>query len=345
MIESLQDKRVALIGGAGFIGHNLALGLADEGCHVEIVDNLQVNNLLAFTAADPTIQNRDLSLKILRQRLELLAERGIPIHTQDARDYHALCHTLTEMQPDVIVQLAAVSDANVSNKNPHQTFDHSLRTLENALDNARSKALRVQRFIYFSSSMVYGHFEGGCVDEETPCSPIGVYGALKLAGEHMVRAYHQVFDLPYTIIRPSALYGERCVSRRVGQVFIENALRGVDVEVRGDGNERLDFTYVQDLVDGVILAMQSPDAVNETFNITCGCGRSLRELAQILQEHFPDLTVRYAPRDRLTPVRGTLSIEKARRRIGYEPAWPLERGMERYVQWYKELSGAVCAVG
>ena len=90
---------------------------------------------------------------------------------------------------------------------------------------------KVEHFIYFSSSMVYGHFSETAVIEESSCNPIGIYGALKYGGEKLVIAYNQVFDLPYTIVRPSALYGERCVSRRVGQIFIENALSGKDIKI------------------------------------------------------------------------------------------------------------------
>ena len=97
--------------------------------------------------------------------------------------------------------------------------------------------------------MVYGHFNGKTVTEETPCEPLGIYGALKFSGEKLVIAYNQVFGMNYTIIRPSALYGERCISRRVGQVFIENALRGDAMCVAGDGSDRLDFTYIADLVE------------------------------------------------------------------------------------------------
>lgn len=345
MRRPLAASRIALIGGAGFIGHNLALALAQRGAHVEIVDSLQVNNLLTLASGDPAHGDRELALEIVRQRLNLLRRAGIPLHAQDARDYHALCRILAQINPHVIVHLAAVAHADVSNKDPHSTFDHSLRTLENALDNARSGALRVERFVFFSSSMVYGNFTADCVTEQTPCEPLGVYGALKLAGEHLVRAYHQVFGMPYTIIRPSALYGERCVSRRVVQTFIENALAGREIVVRGDGSEHLDFTYIQDLIDGVIRAIESPAAENETFNITCGQSRSLSELAAVLRTHFPDLAVRYAPRDRLTPRRGTLSIAKAAQRLGYQPRYPLERGVERYIAWYKELAGAACPVG
>src|SRR5262249_4506649 len=150
----------------------------------------------------------------------------------DARDYHALSRIISAAKPDCIVQLAAVAHANRSNKDPFSTFDHSLRTLENALDVARS--LPGVHFIYFSSSMVYGNFHTDAVEEDHPLHPIGIYGALKVAGEKMVIAYNQVFDTQYTIVRPSALYGERCVSRRVGQIFVENALRGEKLRMDGD---------------------------------------------------------------------------------------------------------------
>mgnify|MGYP000845967368 CR=1 FL=1 len=77
--------------------------------------------------------------------------------------------------------------------------------------------------------MVYGNFKQDFVDENSICDPIGIYGALKFSGEKIVIAYNQVFDIPYTIVRPSALYGERCVSRRVGQIFIENAIQNLDI--------------------------------------------------------------------------------------------------------------------
>ena len=79
--------------------------------------------------------------------------------------------------------------------------------------------------------MVYGNFDSEDVKEERPCKPIGIYGTLKYSGELLVKAYSDVFDLPYTIIRPSALYGERCVSRRVGQIFIENAIQNLDISI------------------------------------------------------------------------------------------------------------------
>jgi nucleoside-diphosphate-sugar epimerase len=334
-MESIAGKRIALVGGAGFIGHNLALRLNELGAEASIVDGLEVNNLLSYTALPRDAENRNLYLKMINQRLELINDAEIPLHVLDARDYDALSRTLKEIDPEVVVHLAAVAHAGKSNKDPQSTFGHSLRTLENALDYARTD---VDHFIYFSSSMVYGNFLEPEVSEDHPLDPIGIYGALKLAGEKFVIAYQQVFDLPYTIIRPSALYGPRCVSRRVGQVFIEKALVGAKLQIDGEGDERLDFSYVDDVVDGVVLAIAQKESKNEAFNITAGQSRSLQELVTIVQQHFPEVEVEYVERDKLRPFRGTLRIDKARDVLGYAPQVSLEDGLDRYVSWYRDLT-------
>lgn len=327
-------KRIALVGGAGFIGHALAIELKERGAEVHVIDGMSVNNLLHYTGLPPETPNRNLYIKIIQQRLDKLNAAGVPLVVQDARDYHALSHVLSEIEPEVVVHLAAIAHAGKSNKDPMSTFGHSLRTLENALDYARDQAAH---FVFFSSSMVYGNFLEPEVSEEHPLDPIGIYGALKLAGEKVVIAYKQVFDLDYTIIRPSALYGPGCVSRRVSQIFIESALVGDKLRVDGDGDERLDFSYIDDVVDGVVRAIGHPAARNEAFNITTGAGRQLSELVDIVQEHFPEVDVEYVERDALRPYRGTLSIEKARRMIGYDPQTTLEDGLDRYVAWYRDL--------
>lgn len=329
------SKRIALVGGAGFIGHNLALELAARGHDVHVIDSMSVNNLLSFQSTATDNPNRDFYLKIINERMTLLREARVPVHVQDAREYHNLTAQLNKLKPQVVVLLAAVAHADRSNKDPYSTFDHSLRTLENALDASRGN---VEHFIYFSSSMVYGNFPDGFVTEKTPCEPLGIYGALKFAGEKIVTAYNQVFGLDYTIIRPSALYGERCVSRRVGQIFIENAIRNAEITINGTGEDRLDFTYIQDLVNGVCCVIDNPKSKNEIFNLTYGESRSIAQMADILNKNFPSAKIKYLPKDKLTPDRGTLSVEKAQRIIGYQPQYPLETGFVKYIDWYKSIS-------
>ena len=335
-METVSGKSVCLIGGAGFIGHNLALKLRALGAKVSVIDSFTVNNLVSLTANTDNVPHPELSLGVVNERIKLLKEAAIPLKVQDARDYHELCILINEIKPDIVVQLAAVSHANRSNKSPFNTFDHSFRTLENALDAARGA--KVGHFIYMSSSMVYGPFNGKTVDEETICDPLGIYGALKYAGEKIVIAYNQVFGLPYTIVRPSALYGERCISRRVGQIFIENALMGKHVEIAGDGGDSLDFTYIEDLVAGLVRIMEHKNAKNEIFNLTYGDARTIGQMADILQSQFSELEVKFTTKDNLTPDRGTLSMEKAKDLLGFQPKWNLEAGYPKYIEWYKDWS-------
>ena len=331
---TLKGRRILSIGGAGFIGHNLALNLINLNAKVSIIDGLEVNNITSVLGNSDNLPYPNLAYKVLNERIDLIRKMGINFYVQDARNYHALSNLITKINPQVIIHLAAVSHANRSNKDPYSTFDHSLRTLENALDNAKNK---IEHFIYLSSSMVYGNFKSAKVDETAVCEPLGIYGALKFSGEKMVIAYNQVFDLPYTIIRPSALYGERCISRRVGQIFIENALFEKDISISGDGSESLDFTYIQDLVDGIVKVIKMEKSKNQILNLTYGSARTISDMVEILKEYFPKIKVKKIKKDKLMPKRGTLSVDKAKELIDYKPSWPLDRGYPKYIEWYIDL--------
>ena len=322
-------KKILLIGGCGFIGHNLAIHLK-KNFQVEIVDGLNVNNLFAFNKNDT--ENLEFYRKILLERLSIIEKEKINLNIIDVRNYHDTSYIINQVNPDVVIHLAAVSHANKSIKNPHNTFDHSLRTLENVLDACRKNK---PHLIYMSSSMVYGNFNGKNVSEDDEKNPIDIYGTLKLSGELILKSYARVFDIPYTIIRPSALYGERCVSRRVGQIFIENAIRGNDIIINGSGEEKLDFTYVKDLVMGIESCIKNDKSLNETFNITFGEGRKINDLIQILLEEFPRTKVIRKEKDKFSPERGTLNISKAKKKISYSPNYNIEKGYREYISWYK----------
>ena len=324
-------KKIIIIGGAGFIGHNLGIKLKENNFDVSIVDGLEVNNLTSVIGNYDNLPYPLLSKKIIDSRLDLLSEKKIPLYVQDARNYHSLSHIISKTKPEVVIHLAAVSHAVRSNKNPYNTFDHSLRTLENALDASRDC---VKHFIFLSSSMVYGNFKKQEATEESVCEPIGIYGALKYAAEKIIIAYNQVFNLPYTILRPSALYGERCISRRVGQIFIENALFDKDLTINGDGKEKLDFTYIEDLTEGILNIINNKNSINQIFNLTYGEGREIYEMIDILKDSFPKLKVKKVDRDNLMPHRGTLSMNKAKSLLSFKSNWRLEKGYKRYIDWY-----------
>jgi len=333
--SKLKGKRIALMGGAGFIGHNLALELKRLGAHPHVVDGLQVNNLGYYTSGYGDNPRSELYIEFINERLRLLRESGVGLHVVDLRDYHVVSHVFSEIMPDVVIHLAAIAHANRSNKDPFSTFDHSLRTLENVLDASRSRGCHV---IYLSSSMVYVCFGGRVATEDQVCNPLGIYGALKYGAEKLVIGYNQVFDLPYTIIRPSALYGPRCVSRRVGQAFIENAMSGRNLTINGTGEDAVDFTYIKDFVQGVIRAVVTPESRGEVFNLTYGQSRKLSDLAELVIKEFPGVQLTYNPRDNLMPERGTLSTTKAMSLLGYRPEYPIEQGFVEYIRWYQKFA-------
>lgn len=316
-------ERILVTGGCGFIGHHLVLALKALGADVLIVDNF-----------DHEITN-PLYQKFIDDRLRLITETTYPILRGDTKDFSLIRETIDQFRPDRIVHLAAIPSAVLCNENPAEGFDNNLTATKNLLEAVRTARVELKQFVYFSSSMVYGHFRTESVTEESPTDPIGIYGVAKLSSELLLKAYNHVFGVPFTIVRPSALYGPRCINRRITQVFVENALQGKPVFVEGDGSDRLDFTHVDDVVDGVVLILTKPDALNQTFNITFGDGRSIIDLCVILQRYFPDLRIEYKPVDRLKPKRGTLDILKARTVLGFNPRRFLETGYSEYIQWYQ----------
>ncbi len=325
-------NKILIIGGCGFIGHNLALNLKEKNYNVIISDSLSVNNL--NSAKDASIKNQKMYESILNERLELLKKNSIKVILENSKNFIEMQKIFDDIKPDKIIHLAAVSHANKSNKDPHHTYENSIVTLESSLEGARKNN---SHLIFLSSSMVYGEFPPSGVTESSPCNPIGIYGNLKYAAEIMIKSYNQVFDMPYTIIRPSALYGERCVSRRVGQIFIENAIQGNDIIINGDGNDQLDFTYIKDLVDGIEKCCSNENAINQIFNMTYGNSRKINDLLDLLKKEFPNVKTKYIDNEKFMPKRGTLLNYKAKDMLNFNPKFTIETGYKKYINWYKSF--------
>ena len=117
---------------------------------------------------------------------------------------------------------------------------------------------------------------------------------------------------------------------------IENALSDKNILINGDGKEKLDFTYIQDLIQGIKLVITKKESLGEVFNLTFGEGRSLIDLANIVVKRFPKIQIEYANRDKLMPIRGSLSVEKAKKLLGYKPEYNIEKGFNDYITWYQE---------
>ena len=316
--------KVLVVGGAGFIGAYVCRELLEMG-HTPVVFDAFINYISPLNSAyQKYLQFR---FKGVEDKVEIL--RG------DARNKDQIRRAILKHKPSHIIHLAALPIADLSNEASEEALDSIVQSATNVLEVIRDVDF-VDRFVYASSSMIYGDFDYAPCDEEHPKRPKEVYGGTKYAGEIIVQAFARRFGLKYAIVRPSAVYGPTDVNRRVSQIFVENAILGKPIYLHGDGSTALDFTYIKDIAHGFVLAAFHEKAENETFNITAGQGRSLKDLATILQQYFPELKIDYKPVDVFRPKRGSLSIDKARQLIGYEPKYDLESGIKEYVEFLKD---------
>ena len=335
-MKKLESERVILIGGAGFIGHNLALKLRRLGVDTMVVDNLMLNNLVDNAYSEREDIQRRAYMNFLLSRFSLMRDAGVQLANADARILIDINEIFEKFQPTKIVHLAAIASSVDAKSSPGLMFDLQLVTLRNVLELARTSHQNINQIMFLSSSTVYGDFEGNAVNEDTRPRPHGIYANAKYMGERLLRTYAHQYGTGCTIIRPSALYGERCISRRVSQIFVENALTGKPLLLEGGGDGRLDFTDIDDLVDGMTraLALHEGPESTETFNLTFGNARTIADLASIVRDVIPGAVLEERPRQVEKPVRGTLSIEKAQTKLGFQPRSALETGYRRYCEWY-----------
>jgi UDP-glucose 4-epimerase len=317
--------KVFLTGGAGFIGHNIAKKLINEGHEVVIYD--------AFVNYLPPAQSH--YPEYLQIRLKELTALGkfLTIIRGDIRYKSFLIDAMNSTQPDIVVHLAAIPIATVCDKNQEEASDVNLDGTVNVIEAMKIYG-KVKRFVYTSSSFVYGNFQKPVADEDHPTAPIDMYGTSKLAGENLTRSFSERSGVEHVIIRPSAAYGPTDANRRVSQIFVENAMLGKPIILHEGGTGRVDFTYVDDLAQGFTLAITNPKAKNETFNVTTGASRMIKEFAQEVKRALPEAKLETTQESDLPrPKRGTLSIEKAKKLLGYRPKFNLEIGVPSYIEF------------
>ena len=234
----------------------------------------------------------------------------------------------------MVIHLASYPRQKVVSENPAVASEVMSTGLINLLE--ASKQHSVRKFVYVSSSMVYGDFQSD-VTEYKSCSPQGQYGIMKLMGEKLVEDYHRQGYFDYTIIRPSAVYGEWDVEDRVVSKFMTQALRGETLKVKG-ADEVLDFTYVEDTAMGIVLAATKTKANGKIYNITRSDDQqyTLKDAAELAIKIAGSGTLEIADRDLAFPKRGRLSIARAQEDLGYDPKVSVEEGFRRYHEWYQQ---------
>ncbi|WP_298818397.1 SDR family NAD(P)-dependent oxidoreductase [Chloroflexus sp.] len=310
----MTTKRILVTGGAGFIGSELVTQLAAAGHRVIVVDNLingKRENLTHLTDADVELVVADIRERGTMARLL----RGVELV------YHLACLGVRHSLHD-----------------PHENHDVNATATLTLLDLARQAD--VTRFVYVSSSEVYGTARWAPMTEEHPTFPMTVYGGGKLAGECYTRAFWESYRYPTVVVRPFNSFGPRSHhegdSGEVIPKFMLRAMAGKPMVIFGDGTQTRDFTYVSDTARGILLAGMIDEAVGGTFNIGQGREISINELARAVATVIgkPDAPVIHdAPRPG-DVLRLYADSARAQRVLGFAPSVSLTEGLQRLREWY-----------
>jgi UDP-glucose 4-epimerase len=311
-------SKVLVFGGAGFIGHNVT----------NILESMNVETLVFDNFSDFGSCSKAQLRNLYKRRIEKYQATTV---TGDICNVNQVAGVMGLFSPDIIIHLASYPRQKVVAERPIDASDVMMTGLITVLEAAIK--YKVKRFVYASSSMVYGDFVSDCQTEDSPTNPIGQYGIMKLAGEWLVKDYARKFGLEYTIIRPSAVYGELDVTDRVIGKYMEAAMHGKELHVKGE-NEVLDFTHVSDTATGFALAALSNNARNQTYNITRSDPRSftLLDVANMVVLSAGKGTIVCSDKDTSFPTRGRLSIKKAMQELSYSPTVNIDAGIATYYQ-------------
>ena len=321
---ALQGKRILITGGAGFIATTLTRLLVDAN-EIVAYDNL----------------HRDaLGASGLREHPNLTFVQGDVL---DAEHVAEAARGATH-----IVHCAAIAGVDTVRESPVRTMRVNMIGTYNVLEAALGTSDTLERVVDFSTSEVFGtHADNVHEGHVSTIGSVGearwTYAVSKLAGEHLAHAYHDELDLPTVTVRPFNVYGPGQIGGGAIRAFIEAALSGEDLVVRGDGSQIRAWCYVDDMVEALLLALEKPEAVGHSFNI--GNARStvtIYDLALRVKRltnapgeivfqplHYTDVELRIP------------NVDKARELLGFEAKVELDDGLERTIAWYRSRKPAL----
>ncbi|RPH06775.1 MAG: NAD-dependent epimerase/dehydratase family protein [bacterium TMED46] len=312
-----------ITGGLGFIGSKIIEKLTTDGHSVICLDNKETYGIISKDALD----------KLIGWRTRNWDRNKVQFVQGDILDRMA-CLKAFKTHPDVVIHLATFPRAKIVDEDPVVGVPKVIDTTTNLLWH--STKFRVKKFVYISSSMIYGDFVDG-TKEDSNTKPKNIYGEAKLTGERLTKLFGKRDNLDYVIVRPSGVYGPGDLPDRVVSKFFSNAMNDSTITLH-NGKNKIDFTYRQDAAYGIIKASLS-DVVNTSFNITAGNATSLRTLAEkIISITGSKSKIEDIGDHSLYPSRGTLDITRAKELLGYAPQFSLDQGLESYYDWIRQHS-------
>ena len=315
-----------ITGGLGFIGTKIIEKLSNDGHRVVCVDNKDTYDIISA----PELE------KLIAWRTRNWKKENVKIIDGDVLD-RLICLRAFKTKPDTVIHMATYPRAKIVDQDPINGIPKVIDTTTNLLWHAAK--WKTKKFVYISSSMVYGDFVDG-TREEASTKPQNIYGEAKLTGERLTKLFAKRHGLNYVIVRPSGVFGPGDLPDRVVSKFFDKAMKNEEIHLH-NGENKVDFTYRQDAAYGIIKAANS-EVANTSFNITAGNATSLRTLAETIVDITGSKSeIKDIGMHDLYPMRGTLDISRAKDLLDYAPQFTLRQGLESYYDWIRKYTGTV----
>ncbi len=300
--------RVLVTGGAGFIGSGVVDVLSARGEEVLALDVAPTPRLAA-----------------------LLDRPSVSFAPCEITEWPQVADAMARFRPETVVHCAAVVGVTNSLKTPFWTFRVNVDGSLNVLEAMRLFGAR--RFVHLSSEETYGPFEADVIDETHPNRPLAPYGISKFAVERLACGYVDAYGLECINVRTCWVYGPGLPRPRVPKILVDAAVEGRPLHLDTGGDFVVDHVYIDDCVDGIVKVIDHDKPPHDVYHIASGRAVSLAEIVAILKDLVPgaDLSVGPGPYrfvDGTVALRkGTLDIARARADLGYEPRYPIEKGL------------------
>jgi UDP-glucose 4-epimerase len=314
----LEERRILITGGAGFIGSHLAEVLVEHDNFVKIYDNF---NSFYF--------NKEANIKRLKEAKNCTVIKG------DILELDTLKQAIGD-DIELVFHIAAQPGVRFSVKTPFKTNEINVTGTLNMLAAVQNS--NVEKLINASSSSVYGSPQYLPIDEKHPTNPVSPYGASKLAAEKYCKAFYRVYGIDVCSLRFFTVYGPRQRPDMAIRIFTQKILKNEPPTIYGDGNQTRDFTFVEDTVSGIIASAEAKDTAGEDFNLGKGERCSVNELISLLIKTTGNAIEPIYTKEMRGDVSHTWAdITKAKKMLGYNPQISIEEGLQKFVAWYKSM--------
>lgn len=306
--------RVVVTGASGFIGSRVVAALVARGDEVFAFDMVAGPALQAIAGK----------------------ARNVTVVPGEITEWHHVARLLKDAAPDAVIHCAAIVGVINSVDAPFATMRVNIGGTLNLLESMR--LFGVKRLLNLSTEEIYGHFRAERIDEDHPCEPVAPYGISKLAIEHLTRDYRRNHGIDTIHLRTCWVYGPGLPRPRVPKTFVDAAVQGKPLHVAAGGDFRVDHIYIDDLVDGLLGALDKKDHRYDAYHISSGAAPSLQEIVDIVNDLVPGARISIGPGhyrlgDRIESVRkGVLLHERATREFGYRPRYGIRAGIAAYIE-------------